>query len=245
MYNIDDMDIFYNERDMKDKIEWTNVHILNNIGTYLIEKETLTKIDIKRLEMMLALIQYDLLMANKDPILTYKIYIYNNRIYHKYLSDVLQVRPLKNGQINNIYKKNTMFNMYKDMEFEELEQRIKLINENKKLEGYFVFNKYNGPNLIGYARLTTNKRYYIYLLLFNYFVIVPIMVISLVLFLIYLYFLGILDFSFYHYIDSLKSGIEILAFCSIIGGYSTYKMLMITKKSTEYESKLEESELIS
>lgn len=74
----------------KKKHTWTELYIFGNLCNMYFKRKK--KYDIEELEKILVLMQNESLERYNVPLLTFKTYIYDKRIYHEYLSDLLRVK---------------------------------------------------------------------------------------------------------------------------------------------------------
>lgn len=228
----------------KDKIRWSNFDVIDRLGTYLLNKEVLTHTDIERFEMMLLLIQNDLVKSGELPILVYKSYIYDCKVYHIYVSDVLRIRSIKKSPCGGIYSKNKIVNKYKNMSYQELKEQVEfeLANNNLNPE-YFILSEYSGPSLKGYARFTNTIAGKVYFITFRY-VMISILLLLILLIIVAFYFLGSFNVDSVYLSDRLKSGAIVLIICTIINYFILKKVKRIYRTPTEYENKLKTEDKI-
>ena len=119
------------------------------------------------MERILFLMQYDsILNDKKKPMLPYKIYIYEDEIRVRYISDLLRVTremgeffvggrsaPSWRG-INAEYKYLELSKKYKKLAPNQIALRVERIIANETLNSkYFVFEKYEDKNMRKLARL--------------------------------------------------------------------------------------------
>jgi len=119
------------------------------------------------MERILFLMQYDsILNDKKKPMLPYKIYIYEDEIRVRYISDLLRVTremgkffvggrsaPSWRG-INAEYKYLELSKKYKKLAPNQIALRVERIIANETLSSkYFVFEKYEDKNMRKLARL--------------------------------------------------------------------------------------------
>jgi len=120
------------------------------------------------MERILFLMQYDsLLNDKKKPMLPYKIYIYEDEIRVRYISDLLRVtramryfagagsRFLSWRDINDKYKYLELSKKYKKLAPNQIALRVERIIANETLNSkYFVFEKYEDKMMRKLARLS-------------------------------------------------------------------------------------------
>lgn len=233
---MDLLTIKYTAKLKNDKIEWTNSVIIDQYGYYLIRKKKWDINDIKRFEMLLALIQNDILNNGEPPILVFKTYISNGTIYHKYLSDIIRIRkPEFKMPYIQLIDQNILDN-YIDLSNDELEKLFKYKLDNKMFDtNYYVIDEYKGPSLKGIARFTADNSGYKYLIMFNYFVIMPILMSLMILSGFIFYWFNIFNLDFNFLINRLISLLQILSIFGFIGVITLYLILKKMKKRSEYE----------
>lgn len=136
------------EKLRKKKYEWTDAYIFGNLcSNYFNGKKNRT---IENLEIILALMQYRSLKQYGVPLLVFKTYIYDGKIYHEYLSDMLRV-TYPEFLVDTYYliwekvKKynyDKMLQDYAKLSKEQLEEELQKILVSKDLnKDYFILEK--------------------------------------------------------------------------------------------------------
>jgi len=197
------------------------------------------------MERILFLMQYDsILNDKKKPMLPYKIYIYEDEIRVRYISDLLRVTremgkffvggrsaPSWRG-INAEYKYLELSKKYKKLAPNQIALRVERIIANETLSSkYFVFEKYEDKNMRKLARLNVfhleRPILFFFWLILTIYALVP----YLTIFLISIY--AIVDNTVVDKVLKARN-IPIIAFMIII----TIPWLIWTRKltkPTEYE----------
>ena len=122
---------------------------------------------IENLEKILFLMQHQSLRESNKFFLRYKIYIYNDEIRIRYISDLLRVSPIIDfGGDGMAYRKSMKYYQKKLVYFsklsdDKLDERVKKIIEKGDLEEkYFVFEKYRDNRMRRIARLKMTEQKY-------------------------------------------------------------------------------------
>ena len=146
------------------KFNWVSLLYTYIVADYIKDKPEKAKDTIERI---LFLMQYDsLLNDKKKTMLPYKIYIYEDKIRVRYISDLLRVTRamrLSTGAgssfpswrgINDQYKYLELSKKYKKLAPNQIALRVERIIANEALNSkYFVFEKYEDKNMRKLARL--------------------------------------------------------------------------------------------
>lgn len=165
--------IYMNEERLRQKkYYWTEIYIFGELcSQYLEGKNNHT---IEGIEMILLLMQFESLKKYQVPLLLFKIYIYDGRIYHEYLSEILRVAQSKHiideryriWTYLKKYKYDDMLKKYSKYSEEELNEMVENIVASKNLnEKYFIKGCPKKRKVLLFrARYTFNKRWLSYLL---------------------------------------------------------------------------------
>jgi|GEM_PF-1176692 len=147
------------------KFNWVSLLYTYIVADYIKDKPEKAKDTIERI---LFLMQYDsLLNDKKKTMLPYKIYIYEDEIRVRYISDLLRVTRamrLSTGAgssfpswrgINDQYKYLELSKKYKKLAPNQIALRVERIIANEALNSkYFVFEKYEDKMMRKLARLS-------------------------------------------------------------------------------------------
>lgn len=220
------------------KPQWTNDIVLNGLVYFLIGKKSLSIKDIEKVEIMLVLIQNHFVNNGHRPIMVYKTYIDEGIIYHKYLSDVIRLRPIVPEHCLYVYQDSEIVQECKKMTIDELKSALdNAIKNNLLNDDYFVLKKYNGPNFRGYARFTNRfSGKYMYITL--YFTIIGSLFLMVLLLIYAFYFLGLLNVNYEYLMKRQNDGLIVIASSFFINIFIYKKVIKIFRTPTKYEKKI-------
>jgi len=176
------------------KFNWVSLLYTYIVADYIKDKPEKAKDTIERI---LFLMQYDsILNDKKKPMLPYKIYIYEDEIRVRYISDLLRVTRAKrlfNGvtsfpswrSIKDEFKYLELSKKYKKLAPNQIALRVERIITNETLNSkYFVFEKYEDKMMRKLARLSVYELEHPILLVFwavlMVFAVVPYLAIILI-----------------------------------------------------------------
>ncbi|MGX8851077.1 hypothetical protein [Amedibacillus sp. YH-ame10] len=144
-------------------------------------------------EDLLFLVQYDVLKQGKRSFLRGKIYLYDNKVRIKYLSDLLRVssfhffRP-KGASLNSLNSYIEIMKKYMKLSDQEIVDKVMNIIKNEKLdEKYFEFKKYDSKPMRYMARISANGSENMYGFIRTYLVSVPTLAMFLALVFVSIY----------------------------------------------------------
>lgn len=144
------------------KLYWTTTYVYANLCYDYFDHNKHIESTIIRLEKILFLMQYESLTKYKIPLLVYKTYIHNNKIYLRYLSDLLRVSKPYTASDNKYfmfmkvekYKYEQMMNKYSKMADKDLNNKIsELITNNLLPCEYFSYEEYTRKDMRICARM--------------------------------------------------------------------------------------------
>lgn len=150
------------ERIQKKKIHWTTIYVYATLCYDYFSNRKHTESTIIKLEKILFLMQCESLVKYNIPLLVYKTYIHDNKIYLRYLSDLLRVNKPHTASDNRYlifmkvekYKYEQMMNKYNKMSNDELDTKILELVRNDLLPcEYFSYEEYTRNDMRVCARM--------------------------------------------------------------------------------------------
>lgn len=191
------------------------------------------KESIYKLEKILFLMQYESIKQYNSPLLAYNTYIYEDKIYLQYVSDLLRVAKAHPDTDDYFiyskvrkYKYDKMMKTLANKTEQELDIEIELlIRENKLQRGYFFFEPGNNKNMRRLVRFMTNKKSWMFVF-FG-----PIAFVWILSLLTVIINLIIPNSGFY----TIEEGIQALIFLFPIFILCVYIVFLLPLKPTKYE----------
>ncbi|MEG0275521.1 MAG: hypothetical protein RR630_00685 [Coprobacillus sp.] len=214
------------------KLEWTKNYVFGDLCFWYLEKHSR---QIHKLEKILFLMQHESLSTYGVPLLVYKTYIFDDGIYHRYLSDMLRIEePDAIYDEKHIaeklkqYNYNKMIKKYEKYTEKQLNDEIKrLIETNSLNKEYFIFEKYLNHKEMKRIRMFSHPFLFFMMGIFTLisFAIVLFFVVDL------LSFIGITIREY-----NLEETQQALLFGSISIFFAIFYRKRAIKKPTKYES---------